>query len=196
MFVVRGASIPTRTEFGPIRTTVMATSSPIRIRSPVFLDKTSISFTVSFRFGHPCADRSHLCRFRPPAHSQCPATIPAETRPIRRHQPDCDINTIAAGQKSSNPNSPNKCLKMRHSSPPPALPKNCAPVASLPEWHGGACVFLSKLVSFCIGTVRLHEEKRGIGRWETPPATTPSEPAGTRAANNFCVDFCPRSLRP
>jgi hypothetical protein len=46
MFMVFGASIPIRTEFGPIRTTVMAMSSPIRIRSLVFRESTNIFLSL------------------------------------------------------------------------------------------------------------------------------------------------------
>jgi len=45
MFIDLGASIPMRTEFGPIRTTVIAISSPIRIRSLVFLDRTNMTLS-------------------------------------------------------------------------------------------------------------------------------------------------------
>ncbi len=43
MFMSRGASIPTRTALGPMRTIVMAISSPIKMRSPGFLESTNIA---------------------------------------------------------------------------------------------------------------------------------------------------------
>jgi hypothetical protein len=42
MFISKGASIPIRTEFGPMRTTVIVMLSPIKIRSLIFRDSTSI----------------------------------------------------------------------------------------------------------------------------------------------------------
>ena len=59
IFVERGASIPTRTAFGPILTTVTATSSPMRIRSPVLRESTSILFHHFLLF------RTSLCRSKP-----------------------------------------------------------------------------------------------------------------------------------
>src|SRR5260370_42428822 len=43
MFKCPGASMPIRTLLGPMRITVILTSLPIRIRSPGFLDKTSMA---------------------------------------------------------------------------------------------------------------------------------------------------------
>src|SRR5437773_4203162 len=43
MFKCPGASIPIRTLLGPMRITVILTSLPTRIRSPGFLDKTSMA---------------------------------------------------------------------------------------------------------------------------------------------------------
>jgi hypothetical protein len=48
MFMFFGASIPIRTELGPIRTIVIAMSSPIRIRSLVFLDSTNMFLSLCF----------------------------------------------------------------------------------------------------------------------------------------------------
>jgi hypothetical protein len=42
MFISRGASIPSRTVFGPMRTIVIVTLSPTRIFSPGFRDSTNI----------------------------------------------------------------------------------------------------------------------------------------------------------
>ncbi len=54
IFRLRGASIPSRTLLGPTRTIVTVTFSPIRIRSPSFLDNTSIfSLLDSYALVHP-----------------------------------------------------------------------------------------------------------------------------------------------
>jgi hypothetical protein len=42
MFISSGASMPIRTEFGPMRTMVIVMLSPIRIRSLIFRDSTNI----------------------------------------------------------------------------------------------------------------------------------------------------------
>jgi len=53
MFIVLGASMPMRTELGPIRTIVIAMSSPIRILSLVFLDSTNMILSLRFFLGLP-----------------------------------------------------------------------------------------------------------------------------------------------
>lgn len=53
MFIVFGASIPMRTELGPMRTIVIATSSPIKILSLVFLDSTNMFLSLRLVLGLP-----------------------------------------------------------------------------------------------------------------------------------------------
>lgn len=50
--------MPNRTVFGPMRTIVTATLSPIRMRSPGFRDRTSIGTPPSI----PTTRASRLCR--------------------------------------------------------------------------------------------------------------------------------------
>src|SRR5215831_11360434 len=62
MFRCPGASIPIRTLLGPIRMTVIFTSFPTRIRSPGFLDNTSMA-SLLFWAVLVC-DAEHVCRER------------------------------------------------------------------------------------------------------------------------------------
>lgn len=55
----RGASTPILTELGPILTIVIEISSPIRIRSLIFRESTSIPFSL-VQNRHPCNDSQSL----------------------------------------------------------------------------------------------------------------------------------------
>ncbi len=94
MFMSRGASIPSRTVFGPIRTIVMATLSPMRIRSPGFLDSTSIVLPprgVHLRFHALSESRRHLDETPP-----CPTML----IPIRHHPEWKSVGTRRAVSSS------------------------------------------------------------------------------------------------
>lgn len=94
IFMSRGASIPNRTVFGPIRTIVIATLSPIRIRSPGFLDSTSIVLPprgVHLRFHALSESRRHLDETPP-----CPTML----TPIRHHPERRSVGTRRAVSSS------------------------------------------------------------------------------------------------
>lgn len=96
MFISRGASIPTRTLLGPIRTKVTTTSSPTRIRSPAFRDSTSmISCSLTFLFSKlPCIERvTGLTQCQPPSGNH---------DAIRRRF-DTDVRMIQAAQGTPSP---------------------------------------------------------------------------------------------
>ena len=80
MFIDFGASIPILHEFGPIRTMVIAISSPIKIRSLVRRESTSMTHSfVKFVMRSTAPDSCGAYRLRATADLTEQASIPART---------------------------------------------------------------------------------------------------------------------